>query len=152
MNKTKPFNISKKSVLAAWERVKANKGAPGIDEESIKDFESKLKGNLYKIWNRLSSGTYFPPPVKGVVIGKTDGGKRLLGIPTVGDRVAQGVVKDYLAPIVEPKFHEDSYGYRPRKSALEAVGVARERCWRESWCIDLDIRGFFGAPGKAWCF
>ena len=143
MDKTKPFYISKKSVMAAWERVKANKGAFGVDEESIEDFESNLKGNLYKLWNRMSSGTYFPPPVRAVEIPKSDGHKRLLGIPTVSDRVAQGVVKGYLEAIVEPKFHEDSYGYRPGKSALDAVGVARKRCWRLNWCIDLDIRGFF---------
>lgn len=129
--------------MAAWERVKANKGACGIDEQSIADFETNLKGNLYKLWNRMSSGTYFPPPVRAVEIPKSDGGKRLLGIPTVSDRVAQAVVKDYLEPIVEPKFHEDSYGYRPGKSALDAVGVARKRCWRQNWVIDLDIRGFF---------
>jgi RNA-directed DNA polymerase len=143
MSKTKPFNISKKSVMAAWERVKANKGSYGVDEESIRDFESKLKANLYKIWNRMSSGTYFPPPVKAVEIPKSDGRKRLLGIPTVGDRVAQAVVKEFLELIVEPKFHPDSYGYRPGKSALDAVGVARERCWRQNWCIDLDIKSFF---------
>lgn len=143
LSKTKPFYISKKSVMAAWERVKANKGSCGVDEESIEEFEINLKDNLYKIWNRMSSGTYFPPPVRGVEISKSDGRKRLLGIPTVSDRVAQTVVKDYLEPIVEPKFHEDSYGYRPGKSALEAVGVARQRSWRNDWCIDLDIKGFF---------
>jgi RNA-directed DNA polymerase len=143
MSKTKPFNISKKSVMTAWERVRANKGSYGVDEESIMDFESNLKANLYKIWNRMSSGTYFPPPVKAVEIPKADGRKRVLGIPTVGDRVAQAVVKDYLELIVEPKFHPDSYGYRPGKSALDAVGVARERCWRQDWCIDLDIKAFF---------
>ncbi len=143
LDKTKPFCISKKSVMAAWERVKANKGVFGVDEESIEDFESNLKANLYKLWNRMSSGTYFPPPVRAVEIPKSDGNKRLLGIPTVSDRVGQAVVKSYLEPIVEPKFHEDSYGYRPNKSALDAVGVARKRCWRQDWCIDLDIKGFF---------
>lgn len=143
MSETKPFCISKESVIAAWESVKANRGSWGIDEESIADYESKLKKNLYKLWNRMSSGTYFPLPIKAVEIPKADGGKRMLGIPTVEDRVAQGVVKIYLEPIVEPKFHEDSYGYRPRKSALEAVGRARQRCWRQDWCIDLDIKGFF---------
>jgi RNA-directed DNA polymerase len=128
--------------MAAWERVKANKGTCGIDEESIEDFELNLKDNLYKLWNRMSSGTYFPPPVRGGEIPKSDGSKRLLGIPTVSDRVAQAVVKDCLEAIVEPKFHEDSYGYRPKKSALEAVGVARQRCWRQDWVIDLDIKGF----------
>lgn len=143
LNKTKPFSISKESVVAAWERVKANKGTYGVDKESIEEFESNLKGNLYKIWNRMSSGTYFPPPVRAVEIPKSDGRMRMLGIPTVSDRVAQAVVKNYLEPIVEPKFHVDSYGYRPKKSALEAVGVARRRCWRQNWCLDLDIKGFF---------
>lgn len=129
--------------MAAWERVKANKGACGIDEESIQDYELNLKDNLYKLWNRMSSGTYFPPPVRAVEIPKKDGRKRLLGIPTVSDRIAQGVVKEYLEPIVEPKFHEDSYGYRPEKSALDAVGKARQRCWKSDWCIDLDIKKFF---------
>ncbi|WP_156962095.1 group II intron reverse transcriptase/maturase [Candidatus Paracaedibacter symbiosus] len=129
--------------MAAWERVKANKGAFGVDEESIEDFELNLKDNLYKLWNRMSSGTYFPPPVRAVEIPKSDGSKRLLGIPTVSDRIAQAVVKSYLENIVEPKFHEDSYGYRPGRSALDAVGVARKRCWRQDWCIDLDIKGFF---------
>lgn len=129
--------------MVAWESVKANKGSSGIDEESIRDFEANLKGNLYKIWNRMSSGTYFPPPVMAVEIPKNDGRIRLLGIPTVSDRVAQAVIKLHLEPIVEPKFHDDSYGYRPGKSALDAVGVARKRCWRQDWVIDLDIKGFF---------
>jgi len=129
--------------MAAWESVKANNGSSGIDEESIRDFEENLKDNLYKIWNRMSSGTYFPPPVMAVEIPKNDGRIRLLGIPTVSDRVAQAVTKLYLEPIVEPKFHEDSYGYRLGKSALDAVGVARKRCWRQDWVIDLDIKGFF---------
>jgi len=143
MSETKPFCISKKSVMTAWKHVKANKGSYGVDEESIEEFDSKLKRNLYKLWNRMSSGTYFPPPVRAVEIPKADSRVRVLGIPTVLDRVAQGVVKLYLEPIVEPKFHEDSYGYRPGKSALDAVGVARQRCWRQDWCIDLDIKGFF---------
>ena len=129
--------------MAAWKSVKANKGGAGLDEESIKDFESNLKSNLYKIWNRMSSGSYFPPPVKAVEIPKANGKIRVLGIPTVSDRVAQTVVKNALEPIVEPKFHENSYGYRPGRSALDAVGVARKRCWQQDWCIDLDIKGFF---------
>lgn len=145
MNKTKPFCISKQSVMAAWERVKTNKGGEGVDEESIEDFERNLKDKLYKLWNRMSSGSYFPPPVRAVEIPKVDGSKRmrLLGIPTVLDRIAQGVVKHYLEPVVEPKFHEDSYGYRPGKSALDALRVTRERCWQQNWCIDLDIKSFF---------
>ena len=143
MSKAKPFCISKKSIMVAWESVKANKGSSGIDEKSIQDFEENLKDNLYKIWNRMSSGTYFPPPVMAVEISKNDGRIRVLGIPTVSDRVAQSTTKLYLEPIVEPKFHEDSYGYRLGKSALDAVGIARKRCWRQDWVIDLDIKGFF---------
>jgi RNA-directed DNA polymerase len=143
VNKDKPFNISKKVVWEAYQRVRANKGAAGVDAESIADFEKDLKGNLYKIWNRMSSGSYFPPPVRAVVIPKDKGGQRVLGIPTVEDRVAQMVVKIYLEPKVEPIFHSDSYGYRPGKSAIEAVGRARERCWSYDWVLDLDIKGFF---------
>lgn len=143
LNKAKPFCISKKSVMAAWERVKANKGTYGVDGETIEDFGLRLKDNLYKIWNRMSSGTYFPSAVRAVEIPKSDGKKRVLGIPTVADRIAQTVVKDYLEAIVDKLFDEDSYGYRPRKSALEAVGKARERCWIRDWCLDLDIKGFF---------
>ena len=141
--KAKPFCISKWVVWEAYKRVKANKGAAGVDEESIVDFEGDLKNNLYKIWNRMSSGSYFPPPVRTVEIDKRDGGQRRLGIPTVSDRVAQMVVKMYFEPKVEPHFHPGSYGYRPEKSALEAVGVAQLRCWRYNWVVDLDIRGFF---------
>jgi RNA-directed DNA polymerase len=130
-------------VWEAYKRVKANKGAAGVDSESIEVFEKKLKNNLYKIWNRMSSGTYIPPPVRSVGIPKKDGGERRLGIPTVADRIAQTVVKMYLEPKVEPYFHPDSYGYRPGKSALDAVGAARKRCWRYDWVIDLDVRGFF---------
>ena len=143
MNKEKPFKISKKVVWEAYQRVRANKGAAGVDAESIADFEKDLKGNLYKIWNRMSSGSYFPPPVRAVVIPKAKGGQRVLGVPTVADRVAQMVVKIYLEPKVEPIFHSDSYGYRPGKSAIEAVGRARERCWSYDWVLDLDIKGFF---------
>jgi RNA-directed DNA polymerase len=130
-------------VVEAYKRVRANGGAAGVDAESIAAFEKDLKKNLYKIWNRMSSGTYFPPPVRAVGIPKKDGGERRLGIPTVGDRVAQTVVKMYLEREVEPHFHPDSYGYRPGKSAAEALAVTRQRCWRYSWVIDLDIRGFF---------
>lgn len=143
MKQTKPFSISKQSVMAAWEKVRANKGAYGVDEQSISDFEKDLKDNLYKLWNRMSSGTYFPPPVRAVEIPKADGKVRLLGIPTVRDRIAQTVVKLYLEPLLEPVFHEDSYGYRPKKSALDAVATARTRCWKQDWVIDLDIKGFF---------
>ena len=139
----KSFDISKKVVFEAYKRVKANQGAAGVDSESIEEFEGDLKNNLYKLWNRMSSGTYFPPAVRSVAIPKKDGGERLLGIPTVSDRVAQTVVKMYLEPVVEPKFHRDSYGYRPGKSAVDALAAARQRCWRYDWVIDLDVRGFF---------
>jgi RNA-directed DNA polymerase len=142
-DQVKPFSISKRVVWEAYKRVKANKGAAGVDSESIEEFERNLSGNLYKLWNRMSSGTYFPPPVRSVAIPKKGGGERVLGIPTVSDRVAQTVVKMYLEPGVEPHFHPDSYGYRPKKSAIEAVATARQRCWRYDWVIDLDIKGFF---------
>lgn len=142
---SKPFTISKYAVWEAWRRVKANKGAAGVDEQSISQFEQDLKGNLYRLWNRMSSGCYFPPPVRAVEIPKRGGGDgvRVLGVPTVTDRVAQTVAVMYLEPEVEPIFHQDSYGYRPNRSALDAVGVCRERCWRSDWVIDLDIRSFF---------
>jgi len=139
----KPFEISKQEVWKAFKRVKAKKGACGVDEESIQGFEENLKDNLYKLWNRMSSGSYFPPPVRMVGIPKESGGIRELGIPTVSDRVAQMVVKMYLEPKVEPYFHPDSYGYRPLKSAIQAVGVTRQRCWCYNWVLDLDIKAFF---------
>jgi len=140
---TKPFEVPKRLVWEAYKRVKANRGAAGVDGQSLADFGADLGGNLYKVWNRMSSGSYFPPPVRLVEIPKGGGGVRPLGIPTVGDRVAQTVVKMVLEPLVEPHFHEDSYGYRPGKSAHDAVGAARKRCWRADWVIDLDIKGFF---------
>jgi group II intron reverse transcriptase/maturase len=140
----KPFEISKRAVWEAYEKVKANKGAPGVDEVSIEEFEKDLKGNLYKIWNRMSSGSYFPPPVRAVEIAKSQGGgTRILGVPTVADRIAQTVVAGVLEAKVEPIFHSDSYGYRPKRSALDAVGACRQRCWKTDWVIDLDIRKFF---------
>jgi RNA-directed DNA polymerase len=143
MSEAKPFCISKQEVWKAYKRVKANQGAAGVDEQSIADYERNLKGNLYKIWNRMSSGSYLPPPVRTVKIPKANGGERKLGIPTVSDRIAQMVVKSRLEPAVDPLFHPDSYGYRPGKSALDAVGQARQRCWRYDWILDLDIKGFF---------
>jgi RNA-directed DNA polymerase len=140
----KPFDISKWVVWEAYRQVKANRGAAGVDEESIAEFEGDLKGNLYKLWNRMSSGTYFPPPVLAVQIPKAGGnGVRVLGVPTVSDRIAQTVVRLYLEPEVEPMFHPDSYGYRPGRSALDAVEACRRRCWNRDWVIDLDIRAFF---------
>jgi group II intron reverse transcriptase/maturase len=141
--KAKSYCISKRTVLEAYKRVKANRGSAGVDGESLAAFETDLGKNLYKVWNRMSSGSYFPPPVRRVGIPKKDGGQRLLGVPTVADRIAQTVAKMYLEPLVEQKFHPDSYGYRPGKSALDAVGTCRQRCWRNDWVIDLDIKGFF---------
>src|ERR1039458_3425742 len=129
----KPFEISKQVVWEAYEKVKANKGAAGVDGESIEEFEEDLKGNLYKLWNRMSSGTYFPPPVRAVEIPKKGKGVRTLGVPTVADRIAQTVVRSYLEPDVEPMFHPDSYGYRPGRSALDAVATCRKRCWKRDW-------------------
>ena len=144
MTEAKPYAIPKQIVWEAYKKVKANRGAAGVDGQSLADFEKDLKGNLYKLWNRMSSGSYFPPPVRLVEIPKGNTGKtRPLGIPTVSDRIAQMVVKLMLEPHVEPHFHKDSYGYRPGKSALDAVGVTRQRCWRSNWVIDLDIKGFF---------
>jgi RNA-directed DNA polymerase len=143
MEQAKPFSISKRDVWEAYKHVKANQGAAGVDGQSIAEFERDLANNLYKLWNRMASGSYFPPPVRRVDIPKGDGRTRPLGIPTVADRIAQTVVKRYLEPEVEKVFHPDSYGYRPGKSALDAVGQARERCWRYDWVLDLDIQGFF---------
>ena len=143
MEETKPFKISKQIVKTAFERVRTSRGTYGVDEQSITDFEANLKDNLYKIWNRMSSGTYFPKTVKAVEIPKKNGGTRILGIPTVEDRVAQMVAKIYFEPKVEKIFYEDSYGYRPNKSATQAVGVLRERCWQKDWVVDFDITGLF---------
>ena len=141
--KQKPFDIPKRLVWEAYRKVAANKGAAGVDGQSIAEFEEDLKGNLYKLWNRLSSGTYFPPPVRGVEIPKKAGGTRMLGVPTVADRIAQTVVCMVLEPTAEPVFHPDSYEYRPGRSALHAVAKARRRCWENDWVIDMDIRAFF---------
>lgn len=143
MHKTKPYVISKNIVYEAFLRVKANKGSAGIDEQSIEEFEGNLKDNLYKIWNRMSSGSYFPPAVKAVEIPKKAGGTRTLGIPTVSDRIAQMTVKLYFEPSVEPYFHEDSYGYRPKKSAIQALEITRKRCWKYNWVLEFDIKGLF---------
>ncbi len=145
MNQTKSFSISKRQVWDAYKRVKANRGGAGVDGQSIEEFDKDMKNNLYKLWNRLSSGSYMPPPVKRVEIPKADGGIRPLGVPTIADRIAQMVVKQALEPKVEPYFHPDSYGYRPGKSAHQAIGQARKRCWRNNWVVELDIKGFFDA-------
>lgn len=143
MNTIKPFEISKKLVWQAYLAVKANGGAAGIDGESIADFERNLKDNLYKIWNRMSSGTYFPPAVKGVEIPKKSGGNRLLGVPSVSDRIAQTVAKIVLEPMLEPIFDANSFGYRPNKSAHDAIAITRTRCWQYDWVVEFDIKGLF---------
>jgi RNA-directed DNA polymerase len=143
MSATKVFDISKHLVMEAFQAVKANAGTAGVDLRTIADFEQNLQDNLYKLWNRMSSGSYFPPPVKAVSIPKKNGGERILGIPTVGDRVAQMVAKRTFEPLVEPFFLPDSYGYRPGKSALDAVAVTRRRCWQYDWVLEFDIKGLF---------
>jgi hypothetical protein len=145
MVETKPFGISKRAVWEAYQRVKENRGAAGVDGQSLEDFERDLANNLYKLWNRLASGSYFPPPVLAVEIPKAGGGKRRLGVPTVSDRIAQMVVKQAFEPEVEPFFPPDSYGYRPGKSALQAVGVTRQRCWQYDYVREFDIKGLFDA-------
>ena len=143
MDPSKTFSISKHSVMAAYKAVKANGGSAGIDKQTIGEFEKNLKDNLYKIWNRMSSGAYLPPAVKAVPIPKKSGGERILGIPTVSDRIAQMVVKLHFEPKVEPIFLPDSYGYRPGKTALDAVGVTRKRCWQFDWVLEFDIKELF---------
>jgi RNA-directed DNA polymerase len=143
MSVAKPFAISKFLVWRAYLDVKSKGGAAGVDKQSLEDFERDLKNNLYRIWNRMCSGSYFPPPVKAVPIPKKSGGTRILGVPTVSDRVAQTVVKLMLEPILEPVFDQDSYGYRPRRSAHDAIAVTRKRCWQYDWVVEFDIRGLF---------
>lgn len=143
MGKVKPFDISKRDVWEAFKRVKANRGAAGVDGQTITDFEADLSNNLYKLWNRMSSGSYFPAPVRRVDIPKGDGGTRPLGIPTVADRIAQEVVRRNLEPRLEPVFHADSYGYRPGRSAIDAVRQTRQRCWRYDFVLDIDVKGYF---------
>ena len=140
----KPFAISQQLVWEAWRQVRADKGAPGVDRQALEEFESDLENRLYRIWNRMSSGSYFPPPVRAVVIPKPHGGGvHTLGVPTIADRIAQRAVAGYLQERAEPRLHPDSYGHRPRKSALDAVGVCRRRCWESDWIIDLDIQKLF---------
>lgn len=143
MSATKTFSITQQEVYNAYLEVKVNRGAEGVDNVTIKKYEEKLKDNLYKLWNRMSSGSYFPQAVRGVDIPKGKGKTRPLGIPTVNDRIAQAVVKNRLEPELEKYFHKNSYGYRPNKTAIEAVGVARKRCYKYNWVVDLDIRGYF---------
>jgi RNA-directed DNA polymerase len=140
---SKPFSIEKRQVYEAYKVVKSNGGAAGVDGQTIEDFDKDLGGNLYKIWNRMSSGSYFPPPVRAVPIPKKSGGERILGVPAVSDRIAQMVVKQLIESDLETIFLPDSYGYRPGKSAVDAVGVTRERCWRYDWVLEFDIVGLF---------
>ena len=143
MKSTKSFGIAKHVVLEAYQRVKANRGAAGIDNESLEMFEQDLKSNLYRIWNRMSSGSYFPPAVRQVEIPKKSGGTRILGVPTVSDRIAQMVVKLTIEPLLDGLFHPDSYGYRPGKSAKQAIAITRQRCWRYDWVAEFDVKGAF---------
>jgi group II intron reverse transcriptase/maturase len=143
LEKAKPFEISKKLLWEAYQLIKRNGGAAGIDGQTIEGFEERLKDNLYKLWNRMSSGSYHPQAVRRVEIPKKNGGVRFLGIPSVTDRIAQMAAKLVFEPLLEPHFHEDSYGYRPNKSAHQALEKARGRCWRSDWVIDLDIKAFF---------
>jgi RNA-directed DNA polymerase len=143
MTWAKPFDTPKREVWEAFKHVKANQGAAGVDGQSLQDFEVRLADNLYKLWNRLSSGSYMPPPVRRVDIPKANGETRALGIPTVADRIAQELVRRRLEPLVEPLFQAASYRYRPGRSAIDAIRTARQRCWRYDWVLDLDIKGFF---------
>ena len=143
MKAVKSFEISKQLVVQAYREVKSKAGSAGVDQESIEDFERNLKANLYRIWNRMSSGSYFPPAVKGVPIPKKTGGTPLLGVPTVSDRIAQTVVKMVLEPILEPLFDENSFGYRPGKSVHDAIAITKERCWKFDWLVEFDIKGLF---------
>jgi RNA-directed DNA polymerase len=145
LSSDKPLPITKAMVWKAYQQVKRNGQAAGVDGQSLDDFNKDLENNLYKLWNRMASGSYLPPPVRRVEIPKPSGGIRPLGIPTVADRIAQMVVKQVLEPQLEPIFDQDSYGYRPGKSAHQAVEMCRQRCWRTNWVLDLDIKGFFDA-------
>lgn len=145
MGETKPYAIPKHAVWEAYQKVKANNGAAGVDRQSLEDFDRDLGNNLYKLWNRMASGSYFLPAVRMVELPKAQGGKRKLGIPTVSDRIAQMVVKKALEPCVEPYFHPDSYEYRPGKSALQDIEATRQRCWQYDYLFEFDIRGLFDA-------
>ena len=147
----KPFRIEKRLVYEAYKAVKSKGGAAGVDGQTTEQFEANLGGNLYKVWNRMSSGSYFPPPVLAVSIPKKSGGQRILGVPTVSDRIAQMVVKQLIEPDLDPVFLPDSYGYRPRKSALDAVGITRERCWKYDWVLEFDIKACLTTSTTSCC-
>jgi retron-type reverse transcriptase len=147
----KSFEIPKRLVFQAWEKVRVNNGAPGVDAVSITEFAAREKDNLYLLWNRMSSGSYFPGPVRAVEIPKDHGaGVRILGVPNTADRVAQTAAAMLLEEKLEPIFHPDSYGYRPGRSAHDALAVTRKRCWKQAWAVDLDIRAFLDA--WSYCF
>jgi RNA-directed DNA polymerase len=142
--KAKSFDISKRLVYEAWMKVQENDGAPGVDAVSIERFADDERGNLYKLWNRMSSGSYFPAPVRAVEIPKDHGaGVRTLGVPNTADRIAQTAAAMLLEEELEPIFHQDSYGYRPGRSCQDALAVTRKRCWKQDWVLDLDVRAFF---------
>lgn len=142
-NETKSIPVSKEQVWLAYKKVKANQGSAGVDQISMEEFDAQRSKHLYKLWNRLASGSYFPPPVKEVEIPKKDGKVRKLGIPTIADRVAQMVVKEYLEARFEKIFSPNSYGYRPDRNAHQALEKVRQNCRKTDWVIDLDIKGFF---------
>lgn len=141
--KVKSFPITKLIIWEAFQAVRANKGGPGIDGQTVEEFEKDLTGNLYKLWNRMAAGAYFPSPVKAVEIPKRAGGVRTLGVPTVTDRVAQTSAKIALEPRLEAIFDQDSFGYRPGRSAHDALAVVRKRCWKFDWVVEFDIKGLF---------
>src|ERR1700722_11997076 len=143
MSEAKAFSISRRLVSMAYQKVRSNKGAGGVDGVSLEMFHAGYKDHLYRLWNQMSSGSYIPPPVRLKEIPKKGGGLRPLGIPTVADRIGQTVVRGLLEPSLELIFHKDSYGYRPRKSAVAALTQARERCWKLNWVVDVDIKGYF---------
>lgn len=140
---TKPFTIPKELIMQAYRQVKANAGSAGIDQQTLAEFEKDWQGNLYKLWNRMSSGSYFPKPVKRVSILKKTGGERILGVPTIMDRIGQTTVRLILEPELEKHFHDDSYGYRPNRSAIDAVTATRIRCRTYDWLIEFDIKALF---------
>jgi len=142
-NETKSIPISRQMIWEAYKKVRANKGSAGVDNVSMEEFDANRSKHLYKLWNRMASGSYFPPPVKEVEILKKDGKPRKLGIPTINDRVGQMVVKDYIEPRLETIFSPNSYGYRPKKNAHQALESVRYNCWKTDWVIDMDIKGFF---------
>ena len=142
-NETKSVPVSRTMIWEAYKKVRSKQGSAGVDHVSMKEFDAQRSKHLYKLWNRMASGSYFPPPVKEVEIPKKDGKFRKLGIPTISDRVAQMAIKDYLEPRFEKIFSPHSYGYRPNKNAHQALAAVRENSWKQEWVVDLDIKGFF---------